>query len=73
MIAVGGGKGTYSAGTAMTDLGKPVLAIDLNLGSITEDGEGAVALHREMTLDPGRFFPSTYSDVKNRIGAAFPQ
>ena len=33
MIVIGGGKGTYSAGTAMTALRKPVLPLDLQLGS----------------------------------------
>ena len=35
MVAVGGGKGTYSAGKAMTKLGKPVLPLDLDIGAIT--------------------------------------
>ena len=68
IVAVGGGKGTYSAGTAMTDLGKPVLPLDLDIGAITEDGEGAVALHREMMSDTDRFFPNTHSEIKNRMG-----
>ena len=68
MMAVGGGKDTYSAGAVMTDLGKPVVLCDLQLGSVAEDGEGAVALHKEMMSNPGRFFPSTYSDMKNRFG-----
>ena len=68
MLAVGGGKGTYAAGTEMAALGKPVLPLDLQLGSTANDGDGAVALHREMTADPGRFFPSTHQDVVNRVG-----
>ena len=68
MVALGGGKGTYSAGTAMTDLGKPVLPLDLDIGAITEDGEGAVGLHREMMSAADRFFPNTHSQVKNRMG-----
>ena len=68
MVAVGGGKGTYSAGTLMTELGKPVLPLDLQIGSIAEDGEGAIALHREMMSDPSRFFPNTYSEIRNRLG-----
>ena len=42
MVALGGGKGTCSAGTTMTDLGKPVLPLDLDIGAITADGEGAL-------------------------------
>ena len=68
MLAIGGGRGTYSAGEKMTELAKPVLPLDLQLGSIVDDGDGAVALHREMLSDPGRFLPHTHSDVLNRIG-----
>ena len=68
MIAIGGGKGTYSAGTEMIALGKPVLPLDLQLGSIVQDGDGAVTLHRGMVLSPGRFFPNTYEDSRNRLG-----
>ena len=68
MVAVGGGKGTYSAGTAMTELGKPVLPLDLDIGAIAEDGEGAVALHREMMSDARWFFPNNHSEVKNKLG-----
>ena len=68
MLAIGGGKGTYSAGTEMTALGKPVLPLDLQLGSIVDDGDGAVTLHREMVSAPGRFFPNTHSEVMNRVG-----
>ena len=68
MIAIGGGKGTYSAGTDMIAQGKPVLPLDLQLGSIVQDGDGAVTLHREMVSTPGRFFPNTYQDSRNRLG-----
>ena len=68
MLAIGGGKGTYVVGTEMAALGKPVLPLDLQLGSTANDGDGAVALHREMTADPQRFFPSTHQDVVNRVG-----
>ncbi len=68
MLAIGGGKGTYSAGTEMVAQGKPVLPLDLQLGSIVQDGDGAVVFHREMVSDPGRFLPNTHQDVKNRFG-----
>ena len=68
MLAIGGGKGTYAAGTGMIELGKPVLPLDLKLGSTTGDGDGAVALHRELATEPERFFPCTYQDVVNRVG-----
>ena len=68
MLAIGGGKGTYSAAIEMITQGKPVLPLDLELGSAAEDGEGAVALHREMVSNPDRFLMNTHQDVKNRIG-----
>ncbi len=68
MIAIGGGKGTYSAGLEMIAKGKPVLPFDLQLGSTVEDGDGAVALHREMLSNPDRFLANTHRSVKNRFG-----
>ena len=68
MIAVGGGKGTYSAGTEMIASYKPVLPLDLQLGSTVDDGGGAVTLHREMVSNPVRFLPNTHQDVKNGLG-----
>ena len=68
MLAIGGGKGTYSAGAGMISQGKPVLPLDLRLGSAVDDGDGAVALHREMVSAPSRFFPNTHEEIKNRVG-----
>ena len=68
MLAIGGGKGTYAAGTGMIALGKPVLPLDLQLGSTADDGDGAVSLHREMVAEPGRFFLCTHHEVVNRVG-----
>ena len=68
MLAIGGGKGTYSAGIDMTDIGKPVLPLDLRIGSFSNDGDGAVALHRELMLTPSRFFFNTHRDTMNKIG-----
>ena len=67
MLAIGGGKGTYSIGTEMMAAGKPVLPLDLNLGAFQNDGDGAVALTREMMSHPNRFFPNTYPNVINRL------
>ena len=68
MLAIAGGKGTYSAGKEMIAWGKPVLPLDLQLGSSADDGDGAVALHREMVSAPSRFFPSTHQGMRNRVG-----
>ena len=67
MLAISGGKGTYSAGVEMLELGRPVLPLDLKLGSTADDSYGGVDLHREMTTDPARFFPKTYQDVTNKV------
>jgi len=68
MVAVGGGKGTYSAANEMIKLDKPVLPLNLEIGAITEDGEGGAALHRELMTDPDCFFPNTHSEIVNRLG-----
>ena len=68
VLAIGGGKGTYSAGTEMVAQGKPVLPLDLQLGSIADDGDGALALHKEMVSNSGRFLPNTHQEVRNRFG-----
>jgi len=67
MLAIGGGKGTYSIGTEMTAAGKPVLPLDLDLGASQNDGDGAVTLNREMMSQPNRFFPNTHPNVINRL------
>ena len=69
MIALGGGKGTYSVGGEMIELGKPVLPFDLEIGAFSKDGEGALLLHKELQVDPDLFFPTTHSDVVNQIEA----
>ena len=69
MIALGGGKGTYVMGREMIRNGKPVLPIDLDIGALSEDGEGARLLHRELQSDPGRFFPNTHDQAENQIEA----
>ena len=67
MVAVGGGKGTYICGTEMLAAGKPVLPIDLNIGAFSEDGDGALLLHRELMDDPARFFPGIHEPVMDRL------
>ena len=67
MLAVGGGKGTYICGTEMLGVGKPVLPIDLKIGASSEDGEGALLLHRELMEDAARFFPRTHAEITDKI------
>lgn len=67
LVALGGGKGTYTVGNDMLDRGKPVLPLDLEIGAFSEDGEGALQLHRELLVDPTSYFPITHREVMNRI------
>ena len=67
MVAVGGGKGTYICGTDMLAAGKPVLPVDLKIGAFSEDGDGALLLHRELMDNPARFFPGIHETVMDRL------
>ena len=67
LIALGGGKGTYSVGEEMMELGKPVLPLDLKIGALSEDGEGALQLHKELQSNPSDFFPATHRRVINQV------
>ena len=68
MLAIGGGKGTYALGREMTDQGKPVLALDLQIGSLSNDGDGALALHKETMDSPDHFFPFTHQEMVGKLG-----
>ena len=67
MIALGGGKGTYIAGRQMIGIGKPVLPLDLEIGALFEDGEGARLLHKELQSDPSEFLPNTHDQAVDQI------
>ena len=67
LIALGGGKGTYSVGEEMMELGKPVLPLDLKIGALSEDGEGALQLHKELQFNPSDFLPATHGRVINQV------
>ncbi|MDE2688461.1 MAG: hypothetical protein OXI16_13335 [Chloroflexota bacterium] len=67
MVALGGGKGTYTCGQEMAGLGKPVLPLDIEIGAFSEDGRGALGLLKEFTDSPERFFPRTHEDLVGRI------
>lgn len=69
LLALGGGKGTYIVGREMLELSKPVLPMDLDIGAASEDGEGALLLHREFQADPSLFFPATHDRVMDLIEA----
>ena len=67
MIALGGGKGTYAAGRKMIEIGKPVLPLDLEIGALFDDGEGARLLHKELQSDPSEFLPNTHDQAVDQI------
>ena len=67
MIALGGGKGTYASGRQMIRTCKPVLPVDLDIGALSEDGDGARLLHREMQKEPSEFFPHTHDQFATQI------
>ena len=69
LVAIGGGKGTYIVGREMLESQKPVLPLDLDIGAYSEDGEGALLLHRELQADATRFFPATHNRVVDQIEA----
>ena len=73
LLALGGGRGTYIVGREMLELGKPVLPLDLDIGASSEDGEGALLLHRELQAEPSLFFPATHDRVMEQLEAvSFP-
>jgi nucleoside phosphorylase len=67
MVAVGGGKGVTDRAWKLRKLGRPVLPFDLALGAISNDGEGAAGMHRNLLNNPNEFFPVTGSDLRSRI------
>ena len=67
MVAIGGGKGTYNSGIDMLDAGKLVLPMDLKIGALSEDGDGAISLHRDLIANPSGFFRHTHEDIVHRI------
>jgi len=68
MVAIGGGKGVADRASKLCRRGFPVLPFDLQIGALSEDGEGAIALHRAVSEAPERFFPHTAA----RVRAALP-
>lgn len=59
MIALGGGKGVLDRSMKLRKRGRPVYPIDLKLGALSEDGEGALALHRSFMTQPLSFLSHT--------------
>lgn len=67
MISLGGGKGVADEAAKLIRRGKPVLPLDLAIGALSGDGEGALALHRRLLTEPSVFFPQTHTSVRGLI------
>ena len=69
LIAVGGGKGTYIIGDLMLSDGKPVIPMDIAIGSRNSDGGGALDLLSEMKTNQRIFLPHGHEAVNSQIYA----
>lgn len=67
LIAVGGGKGTYIIGDLMRADGKPVMPMDIAVGSRSSDGGGALDLLSEMKTAQRTFLPRSHEVVESSI------
>ena len=67
MIAVGGGTGVYDTGHKMIAEGKPVMPMDVQIGSSQDDGDGALQLMAEMKAAPQRFLLYGHEVVSKKI------
>jgi nucleoside phosphorylase len=67
MIAIGGGKGVTDRARKLQKKGIPVLPFDLVLGSSSDDGDGAVGLHKEFSEQPTKFFVHTGEQARKYI------
>lgn len=67
MIAISGGKGVADRARKLQRFGRPVLPLDIALGSLSNDGDGAVALHHRFLEVPSSFFPSMGDSLRSRI------
>ena len=69
LIAIGGGRGTYIIGDQMLADGKPVMPMDIAIGSRSNDGGGALDLLSEMKTDQRAFLPCGHEVVNRRLYA----
>lgn len=66
MIAIGGGKGVADRARKLMKRRIPILPLDIGIGASSEDGEGAVGLHRNFMTEPSRFMPRTGAIAQTR-------
>lgn len=69
MIAIGGGKGVSDRARKLRKQSAPVLPMDIKVGSINGDGEGAVGLHRQLMRDPPSLMPYTAQETQTAMNA----
>jgi nucleoside phosphorylase len=69
MIALGGGKGVADRAYKLLRLGLPVYPMDLKIGANSEDGEGAIGLHRRFMAEPLSFLSHTGTDAVSKTPA----
>lgn len=68
MIAIGGGRGVSDRAHKMRRKRLPVLPFDLQVGGFSDDGVGAIGLHKAFFSDPLSMFPITGEQVKGELG-----
>lgn len=69
MIALGGGKGVADRAYKMMKKGQPIYPMDLKIGANSEDGEGALSLHRSFMSAPLHFLSHTGADAVSKTPA----
>lgn len=69
LVILGGGKGVRHLASLYQDQGKPVVALDPMIGSSKNDGEGALALHRESLSEPAKFAPDAAHDLQTTLAS----
>ena len=67
MIAIGGGGGTYQIADKMLSLKKPVMPMDIRIGSRHRDGESSIQLLEEMKSDEMAFLPKNHQVVNTNL------
>ena len=66
MIALGGGKGVADRAYKMMKRGIPVYPLDLKIGANSEDGDGALGLHKTFMSAPLPFLSHTGADAVSK-------
>lgn len=63
MVCLGGGKGVFGRATKMSDSSLPVIALDLEIGGLSDDGNGALDVLEEFQANPEKYLPHTGDEV----------